>query len=202
MKFTSAITALAAVLAVDAATLEQRQSSQCAGAAKSMAAYDRPFVYPLFTACKNALGDSVAAKENPWVNKHCVAAAIAASIPTFHDGLTCGVSSQNSVVLTEISTWPSLDYNVYASIVGDCAWAEGGCPITKQNFIDLVYGAISETTQGPYPKSSEVLIDYYIKPIFDWTAFDMSTGVPYVNFNDWLHWSPNVNHCTSTFQCD
>ena len=81
MKFTAAITALAAALVSEGATLGKRQSStECYGASKSMVAYDRPFVYPLFTACKNELGNSVAAKENPWVNKHCVAAAVAASV--------------------------------------------------------------------------------------------------------------------------
>ena len=38
---------------------------------------------------------------------------------------------------------PYLDYGVFAGIVGDCAYAEGGCPITMQNFVDLVYGVIS-----------------------------------------------------------
>ncbi|VDB99706.1 unnamed protein product [Peniophora sp. CBMAI 1063] len=199
MKFTSTIIGLSALLAVDAASIEKRQSTECAGASKSMAAYDRPFVYPLFEACKNELGNSVAAKENPWVNKHCVAAAVLADIPTFHDGLTCEVNTSSSVELTDISTWPSLDYNVYASIVGDCAWAEGGCPVTQQNFIDLVYSAISETG-GPYP-DVDTLVSYYIQPVFNWTAFDLSAGVPYTNFNDWLHYSPEVNNCYQTTQC-
>ena len=75
---------------------------------------------------------------------------ISPQLPTFHDALTCTNSS--SVTLTEYSTWPSLDYNVYASIVGDCAWAEGGCPITQQNFIDLVYSAISDEADPTYPE--------------------------------------------------
>ena len=58
------------------------------------------------------------------------------------------------------ATVPSLDYNVgeyflewlymliapflqvYAAIVGDCAWAAGGCPITPQNFVDLIYSSV------------------------------------------------------------
>ncbi|VDB99707.1 unnamed protein product [Peniophora sp. CBMAI 1063] len=200
MKFTTTFVALTDAVAIKAATLGKRQSTECAGASKSMAAYDRPFVYPLFEACKDALGDSVEAKENPWVNRNCVAAAVAASIPTFHDGLTCGVNTTSSVELTDISTWPSLDYNVYASIVGDCAWAEGGCPITEQNFIDLIYSAIS-SAGGPYPDSTETLVNYYIKPVFDWTGCDLSAGIPYTNFNDWLHYSPTINHCYPT-QCD
>ncbi|KZV71275.1 hypothetical protein PENSPDRAFT_751834 [Peniophora sp. CONT] len=202
MKFTSTITALAAVIAVEATSrLGKRQfqggGNECAGARSSMVAYDRAFVYPLFQACATQLGHEVASRENPWVNKDCVAAAVAASVPIFHDGLTCDLNTTVPAdeALSAQSTWPSLDYNVYASIVGDCAWAEGGCPITEQNFIDLVYGAISDTTQGPYPDSAQQLIDDYIQPIFDWTAFDISAGIPYTNFNDWLHYSPETEHC-------
>ncbi|EEB94052.1 hypothetical protein MPER_07205 [Moniliophthora perniciosa FA553] len=74
---------------------------------------------------------------------------------------------------------PHLNYNIYAGIVGDCAWQEGGCPITQQNYIDFYYGALSEINTNVWP-------DWwgYIK---DWAA----TGetVPYTNFDDWLHYS-------------
>ncbi|KZV75466.1 hypothetical protein PENSPDRAFT_748368 [Peniophora sp. CONT] len=196
MKFTSTITALAAVLAVEGTSrLDTRQSSECAGAAKTMAAYDRPFVYPLFEACAKQLGTSAPRRENPWLEKMCVAAAVSASLPVFHDGLTCNLNTSEPVELTDASTWPSLDSNVYASIVGS---SDG--KITQQNFIDLVYSTISETTGGPYPDSAETLVDYYIKPIFDWAAFDLSEGIPYTNFNDWLHYSPTITHCDPT-QC-
>ena len=33
-------------------------------------------------------------------------------------------------------------------------------------------------------RSAEIFIDYYVKPIFNWTAFDVSEGIPYLNFND------------------
>ena len=80
MKLITALAALAAVLTAEATTLYKRQNAACEEASFSMSAYDRPFVYPLFSACKDELGDSVAAKENPWVNQHCVAAAVAASV--------------------------------------------------------------------------------------------------------------------------
>ena len=83
MKFTTAFTGLAAVLSVNAATLGRRQSSECAGASKTMAAYDRPFVYPLFEACRDQLGSSAERRENPWVEKNCVAAAVSASVSAF-----------------------------------------------------------------------------------------------------------------------
>ena len=41
---------------------------------------------------------------------------------------------------------------IYASIVGDCAWAEGGCPVTQQNFIDFIYSTLSEIGSGDFPR--------------------------------------------------
>ena len=32
--------------------------------------------------------------------------------------------------------------------------------------------------------SAQTLITYYLDPIFTWTAFDASEGIPYLNFND------------------
>ena len=78
MKFAVALSALAAV-AANAATLGTRQSNACYGAAKGMVAYERPFVYPLYQECNYALG-TAEAKQNPWTNKVCVAAAVVASV--------------------------------------------------------------------------------------------------------------------------
>ncbi|TBU48843.1 hypothetical protein BD309DRAFT_203843 [Dichomitus squalens] len=197
MKFAVAFAAFSAV-AANAASLGKRQSSACYGAVKGMVAYERPFVYPLFEECNYALGTEQA-KQNPWTNKICVAAAVVASMPVLHDGLECSADPDNStsIVLPPISQWPSLDYNVYADIVGECAWAPDGCPITQQNFIDLVYGAISQETRNTpsYPDSAETLIKYYLTPVFNWTAFSTDAGIPYLNFNDWLHYSGDIDHC-------
>lgn len=40
---------------------------------------------------------------------------------------------------------------IYAGIVGECAWQEGGCPITQQNYIDFVYGALSDLNSTEWP---------------------------------------------------
>ena len=70
-----------ALVAVVAAVTVNAQSTECAGAAKSMAAYDRPFVYPLFRACVDAIGNTTAAaRENPYIYKTCVAAAVSADV--------------------------------------------------------------------------------------------------------------------------
>ena len=41
-------------------------------------------------------------------------------------------------------------------------------------------------------RSVDVLLDYYINPIFEWTA--TCDTVPYLNFNDWLHYSTASSH--------
>jgi len=40
---------------------------------------------------------------------------------------------------------------VYASIVGDCAWQEGGCPITQQNYVDFIFSQLSAAQATSYP---------------------------------------------------
>jgi hypothetical protein len=50
--------------------------------------------------------------------------------------------------MTEV---PSLSYHVYANIVGDCAWNDGGCPITQQKYIDWFYGALMAVNSTEWP---------------------------------------------------
>ncbi|KAK0200406.1 hypothetical protein DFS33DRAFT_1277851 [Desarmillaria ectypa] len=78
-----------------------------------------------------------------------------------------------------------LSYNIYANIVGDCAWQEGGCPITFQNYVDWFYGTLSavDATIWPDFASVEANWDY----ILDWTL--TGNTLPYTNFDNWLHYS-------------
>ena len=46
---------------------------------------------------------------------------------------------------------PYLDYGVYASIVGDCAYDTKACGITRQNLLDLVYSELSKAGATIYP---------------------------------------------------
>ena len=46
----------------------------------------------------------------------------------------------------------------------------------------------------PSSSSAETLIQYYLKPVFDWTAFSPDAGIPYLNFNDCEHPSPYPLH--------
>ncbi|KIY65760.1 hypothetical protein CYLTODRAFT_356310, partial [Cylindrobasidium torrendii FP15055 ss-10] len=114
-----------------------------------------------------------------WGVRSCVAAATCWGL---NEWLQCNDSSYEPLQA------PTLDYtNVYAPIVGDCAWQEGGCPITRQNFIDFVYGSISAIGSSGYPSSADYLTTNYWERITNWTA--TGDSIPYTNFNDWLFYS-------------
>jgi hypothetical protein len=122
-------------------------------------------------------------------------------VDVFVDYANCG----EDVTIPVQSALPALDYSVrtlcsvlvvldiqhieqvYASIVGVCAYDEGGCSITQQNFVDLVYSAITDSGISNWPSSVDALISERIAPIFAWTNFTVAEGVPYLNFNDYLH---------------
>ncbi|KAK0218829.1 hypothetical protein IW262DRAFT_1059604 [Armillaria fumosa] len=87
--------------------------------------------------------------------------------------------------VSDASDISHLSYNIYANIVGDCAWQEGGCPITFQNYVDWFYGALSAVNATIWPDFTGVEANWGY--ILDWTL----TGdtLPYTNFDDWLHYS-------------
>ncbi|KAI0748373.1 hypothetical protein C8Q80DRAFT_1270792 [Daedaleopsis nitida] len=184
MKFLFAPIAFAAT-ALAAPSLESRQTGWCAVGRKTLAyGYTEQFAYDLAIACMN--NTTVTDSGALWSNKVCVAAA-AASVQFIGPDIVAGAAScQNSTVITSEQAVPNLDYNVYAGIVGDCAWAPGGCPITQQNFIDLVYSALTELGKGNWPSSPNVILTQGWQKLLDWTK----TGetVPYTNFNDFLHY--------------
>ena len=90
MKFVSTVTALSAIVAAEAATLGSGVA--CGPVDKSLVAYDRPFVDPLYRACLSSLGSSLEAHENPWISKTCVAAAIAATVSLSPTSSRCIIS--------------------------------------------------------------------------------------------------------------
>ncbi|KAF9014818.1 hypothetical protein BDZ89DRAFT_1118424 [Hymenopellis radicata] len=79
---------------------------------------------------------------------------------------------------------PHLNYNIYAGMVGACAWDDGGCPVTFQNYVDFMYGTLSELGSDKWPESVDYVREYWWNLIVEWTA----TGdeLPYMNFDDWL----------------
>ncbi|KAJ3712779.1 hypothetical protein DFJ43DRAFT_1127971 [Lentinula guzmanii] len=122
-----------------------------------------------------------------WGVQSCVAAATCQGVTPLVEMVQCTQSEVGSdVSVPDAQETESLDYNIYATIVGDCAWQEGGCPITQQNYIDFVYGTLSDIATDTWPDVNNVIANWW-DYITAWTA----TGdtVPYLNFNDWLHYS-------------
>ncbi|KAJ7881191.1 hypothetical protein B0H13DRAFT_2667684 [Mycena leptocephala] len=119
---------------------------------------------------------------NLWGIKSCVAAATCYGV----GDLITSVECQTGLTVTNAGQ-ASLDYNnIYAVIIGSCAFASGGCPMTQQNFIDFYYGTLTAINTANFPSSSAVVVGLW-NAITAWAA--TGSTVPYLNFNDWLHFS-------------
>jgi len=135
------------------------------------------FCNALMTACEQL---PAAEATNPWGQAACLAAATCAGYGTLvRNRLTC-LGFNVPALLNMI-----IDYNLYASIVGSCAWAPGGCPITPQNYIDFIYRTLVSIQSSAFPIGAQDLVDTYFSPIVSWIA---QTDAPYANFLDWLRW--------------
>ncbi|KAK7435353.1 hypothetical protein VKT23_019704 [Stygiomarasmius scandens] len=141
--------------------------------------YYEPSCISLTTDCRNKIVNTTS---DIWSVKSCVAAATCQGVVSLISQIQC---TEGGDVPGAPNTG-HLNYNIYASIVGECAWQEGGCPITQQNYIDFVYGALSEVGTSSWPDINNVINNWW-GSIEKWTA----TGetVPYLNFDDWLHYS-------------
>ncbi|KAJ7054659.1 hypothetical protein C8F01DRAFT_1259496 [Mycena amicta] len=132
-------------------------------------------------ACANITNACL--KENAtslWSHESCVGAAACQGTKSVIALNQC----QNPAV-KDAASIPNLSFSVFTSIVGSCA--PSGCPMTKQNFIDFVYGQMSAASVTEWPKTVDEVTNTFLAPILNWTA----TGdtIPYTNFNDWLHFS-------------
>ncbi|KDR76862.1 hypothetical protein GALMADRAFT_138903 [Galerina marginata CBS 339.88] len=133
-----------------------------------------------------------------WGIQSCVAAATCYGVGNLINSVECQTGS-----MTTNAAQASLDYaNIYAPIVGSCAYATGGChvarsPVTQQNYVDFYYGTLSNISTANYPSSNAVVIAYW-QAIYTWAA--TGANVPYTNFNDWLHYStyPTATATAST----
>lgn len=149
------------------------------------------FSYPDKEQYQRDLMDACLADEaavtgsNLWGNKACVAAA--ASFRNIWPSTVRGLAACKNSEEVQLDAQPSLNYGIYASVVGDCAWADGGCSVTKQNFIDFIYSTLSEIGSSDYPASIDSLISSGWEPILKWAA--SGDELPYGSFNDWLHFS-------------
>ncbi|PBK83283.1 hypothetical protein ARMGADRAFT_945229 [Armillaria gallica] len=119
-----------------------------------------------------------------WSINSCVAAATCQGVSTHPIVELAQCYDANIGNMTDL---PHLNYNIYASIVGDCAWQGGGCPITFQNYVDFFYGALTAIGSTVWPSDVEFVRTNWWNYILDWTL----TGdtLPYTNFDDWLHYS-------------
>ncbi|KIY47428.1 hypothetical protein FISHEDRAFT_74727 [Fistulina hepatica ATCC 64428] len=144
----------------------------------------RDWIAPLAAACYRWVVEN---NTELWENKLCVAAASVATVNVLRNFCVCNrVYNSADAFIPSQTDLQSLDYNVYANIVGDCAWQTGGCPMTEQNFIDMVYSSITEYGGTNWPSSAQEVIGHW-NDILSWAA--TGTDIPYLNFNDWLHYS-------------
>ncbi|KAJ7493793.1 hypothetical protein FB451DRAFT_1360497 [Mycena latifolia] len=182
MRFASAILAAALVRLAVSAALEARVTTNpqdCVEHEKYIGIYDNTLNYSpacasVTFACLKENGTSI------WSHAACVAAATCQGSA----GVILLNQCQNPNVLAA-SAIPNMAAAIYGNIVGDCA--SSGCPITKQNYIDFIYGAMSAAGVTTWPSSVDDVINNWWNPILKWTA--TGDSVPYANFNDWLHWS-------------
>ncbi|KIY65762.1 hypothetical protein CYLTODRAFT_456025 [Cylindrobasidium torrendii FP15055 ss-10] len=142
---------------------------------------------PFYAGCYDIIVHCVdtfvaAGTHDPWGTSSCVAAATCWGTRQLSEFLQCKDST------FEPSQAPTLNYaNVYAPIVGSCAWQAGGCPITFQNYVDFIYGTITAIGSTNWPSSPDMLRASYWSYVINWTA--TGDSIPYTNFNDWLFYS-------------
>ncbi|VDC01809.1 unnamed protein product [Peniophora sp. CBMAI 1063] len=137
---------------------------------------NEPWIKQLFSPC---VGGAAGDGSDFWKRKACVAAAVAMGPRPLVDYATCDKAS-----IPESNTLPYLDYGVYASIVGDCAYDAQACGISRQNLVDLVYGGLSAAGATIWPTSADQLVTDVINPVFTWAAREPT--IPYSRFNEWL----------------
>lgn len=182
MKFAVLASALSAT-AVFAASDPYCNEGACYGATHGYAATNiERYQRNLVDSCL-ATDAAVNGTGNLWGTKTCVAGAI--SYNWIWPETVLGLASCPNEQIACMADMPSLDYNVYASIVGDCAWQEGGCPITQQNFVDFIYGTLSDIGSGDWPSSTDTLLSEGWQPLLAWA--NSGETIPYTRFNDFLH---------------
>ncbi|KAF9013799.1 hypothetical protein BDZ89DRAFT_1142434 [Hymenopellis radicata] len=162
-------------------TRDQIGSNTCLANGKNIGIYNGQYDQGCLTLAQNCLNTlNSTGSTDLW------------SVPTCVAGLTC--DGGNLLVLAQcknpevsVTGAPHLNYDIYASIVGDCAWQDGGCPITFQNYVDFLYSQLSAVGSTYWPSSVDSVKEKWWTPIADWTA----TGetIPYTNFDDWLHYA-------------
>ncbi|KZV74697.1 hypothetical protein PENSPDRAFT_681657 [Peniophora sp. CONT] len=188
MKVTASLTALALALSASAAPnapVERAAADydRCT-AGRDSANYLRdnlhPWIQQLFEPCIGPTNQA-----NIWSSRTCVAAAIAMGPAVLTDFATC--DKHDTLSETE---QPNLDYGVYASIVGDCAYDKTACKMTAQNMLDLIYSELSKAGATIWPSDASEVVADVIGPVLDWSFGSYTDPVGYTRFNEFLHISP------------
>ncbi|VDB93404.1 unnamed protein product [Peniophora sp. CBMAI 1063] len=189
MKVSISLTTLALALSASAApgTLKERDEVYTPDRCKegsSTAGYMRdkfhPWIGQLVKPCTSPTDG-----KNIWSSRTCVTAAIAMGPAVLTDFAVC--DKPDTLEETE---QPTLDYSVYASIVGDCAYDAKACPITRQNLLDLIYSELDKASATIWPADASEVVTDVIGPVMEWATGDWSGTASYTRFNQWLHVSP------------
>ncbi|KAH9896052.1 hypothetical protein C8Q73DRAFT_665065 [Cubamyces lactineus] len=149
------------------------------------------FCVSLVGLCVTSIAIGQVGSTSFWSDNVCTAAATCAGMGTVLNAACCAGTCRQPLDIT------SLDYNnVYAPIVGDCAYQTGGCPLTWQPFVDWFYNTIQGTGTNLWPESGDYVLDWWAQ-IAMWTGFctgDNCTdsAIPYTNLDDWFHYSSAV----------
>ncbi|KAJ6625172.1 hypothetical protein B0H10DRAFT_1634423, partial [Mycena sp. CBHHK59/15] len=142
----------------------------------------------LVAICMSKVATGQVASNNFWSAPECFTAATCAGSAAVLDAACC---AGTCVSLTNMN---SLDYNkIYAPMVGSCATAPGGCPVTWTDFVNYFYNTIQTTNTNNWPISGDNVLVWWAE-IATWTTFCYGTNcvngqIPYLNFNDWLRFS-------------
>ncbi|KAJ7595116.1 hypothetical protein C8J56DRAFT_928523 [Mycena floridula] len=183
------LASVASAAVVDFQTRDTPDQSQCIKG-KFLGTYGSNNGGPFSAACLLLESDCITKMQsgtpNIWSEPTCVAGATCGTPWIVH--LVSANCTAGSKVAYKRADTPSLSYNIYADIVGDCAWAPNGCSMSEQNYIDWFYGTLSSVNSKSWPDSVDQVKNEWWTPIKTWT----NTGetIPYLNFNDWLHFGP------------
>ncbi|KIY68284.1 hypothetical protein CYLTODRAFT_374656 [Cylindrobasidium torrendii FP15055 ss-10] len=159
---------------------EEQSTDICSAAVASLGQYT---VYE--PACVNLIYnclDAVNSTEAIWSQASCVAAATCDGTRNLYQLAQC----QNSAISTTNASY--LDYGIYANITGECAYAEGGCSMTQQNFVDFFYATLSSIESPEWPSDANSVVTNYWDVIKEWVAVE-GDDIPYMNFADFLLYS-------------
>ncbi|KAJ6523508.1 hypothetical protein DFH09DRAFT_1420602 [Mycena vulgaris] len=142
----------------------------------------------LVAICVSKIATGQAASNNFWSVPECFAGATCAGPAAVLDAACCAGTC------VTLANMHSLDYNaIYAPMVGSCAFASGGCPVTWTDFVNYFYNTIQATNTNNWPLAGDDVLRWW-SDIATWTAFCSGTScvngqIPYLNLDDWLRFS-------------